>query len=244
MFKLITWMLRRYRHLSPGHRLELLRQFGEILVPGYKFAWRDYDWIDDPEFLCYLEETGQTNEFNSHRRWNLKQLLRLTDDVEGHTAECGVYLGHSSMLIRDHNRAAAQSRVHHMFDSFEGLSHPGEHDKDFWTQGDLCAGLEMVKRNVGSAEDLTYHIGWIPESFNGLAEQRYAFVHIDVDLYEPTLGSVEYFYSHMAVGAVILCDDYGFATCPGATKAMDDFFESKPENVVGLASGGGFVIKQ
>ena len=33
----------------------------------------------------------------------------------------------------------------------------------------------------------------------------------------------------MQRGAVIVYDDYGFPTCPGARKAVDDFFADKPE---------------
>ena len=42
---------------------------------------------------------------------------------------------------------------------------------------------------------------------------------------------------------MLLCDDYGFVTCPGATLAMDDFFDDKPEEIVHLPTGQGLVIK-
>ncbi len=47
----------------------------------------------------------------------------------------------------------------------------------------------------------------------------------------------------MNVGGVIICDDYGFATCPGATKAIDEYLRDKPEKMVMLSDGGGFLIK-
>jgi hypothetical protein len=47
----------------------------------------------------------------------------------------------------------------------------------------------------------------------------------------------------MSPGGIILCDDYGFTSCPGATKSIDEFLNDKPEKMISLADGGGFMIK-
>jgi hypothetical protein len=85
--------------------------------------------------------------------------------------------------------------------------------------------------------------GWIPQRFGEVAARRFSFVHIDVDLYEPTRDSIEFFYPRLAPGAVLVCDDYGIVTCPGATKAIEDFLRDKPEKMLALTDGGGFFIK-
>jgi hypothetical protein len=85
--------------------------------------------------------------------------------------------------------------------------------------------------------------GFIPDRFNEINTVEFKFVHIDVDLYEPTKESLECFYSKMAIGGIILCDDYGFSSCPGAKKAFDDFFLDKKEVIVQLSSGQAFIIK-
>ena len=82
-----------------------------------------------------------------------------------------------------------------------------------------------------------------PDRFNEVADRRFSFLHIDVDLYEPTRDSIAFFYPRMNVGGVIICDDYGFATCPGATKAIDEYLRDKPEKMMTLSDGGGFLIK-
>lgn len=69
-------------------------------------------------------------------------------------------------------------------------------------------------------------------------------IHIDVDLYQPTLDSIEFFWDKLNVGGVLVCDDYGFETCPGAKKAMDDFFSKKNMSVIHLPTGQGVVFKQ
>jgi hypothetical protein len=66
---------------------------------------------------------------------------------------------------------------------------------------------------------------------------------VDVDLYEPTRDSIRFFYDRLNPGGILVCDDYLFMTCPGATEAIDEFLADKPEKMLGLPGGGGFFIK-
>ena len=47
----------------------------------------------------------------------------------------------------------------------------------------------------------------------------------------------------LAPGGILLCDDYGFDSCPGATRAVDEFLRDKPEKAISLSDGAGFFIK-
>jgi O-methyltransferase len=42
---------------------------------------------------------------------------------------------------------------------------------------------------------------------------------------------------------VIIYDDYGLRSCPGARTAVDEFFAGKPEIPIVLSSGHRFVVK-
>ncbi len=230
---------------NPGRvRLEMLRLIGKLLVPKYRFKWDQMAWWDNDAFTHYLTRFGELGGYNTDRRWMLSQLLRLIKDVPGDTAECGVYMGAGSWLICDANRRnPSQQRTHHIFDSFEGVSEPGEQDTAHWQAGDLACGIEAVRKNLGEFQHISLHKGWIPERFTDVADKQFAFVHIDVDLHEPTRDSMRFFYPRMSPGGTILCDDYGFATCPGATSAVDEYLQDKQEKMISLPSGGGFLIK-
>jgi hypothetical protein len=47
----------------------------------------------------------------------------------------------------------------------------------------------------------------------------------------------------MTPGGVIVLDDYGFASCPGARAAADEFFADKPERLLALSTAQGVVHK-
>ena len=89
----------------------------------------------------------------------------------------------------------------------------------------------------------TLYKGWIPARFDEAKDKTFSLVHIDVDLYEPTLASLAFFWPRISAGGMIVCDDYGFESCPGARRAMDEFFAERGLSVVHLTTGQGFVTK-
>ena len=238
----VARFLRNVASPNPDRRLSALGIVANWLLPDYRLTWHQMDWWKDQQFNEYLNRFNERGGFNTHRRWMLWQLLRLISDVPGDTAECGVFEGSSSWLICTAVRS--KDRRHHLFDSFEGLSSPDPEDGQYWRSGALAAGEDLVARNLAGFESmLVFHKGWIPERFDEVQNEQFAFVHIDVDLRQPTIDSVEFFYPRLSTGGILLCDDYGCTTCPGATQAIDRFLVGKPEKMISLDGGGGFLIK-
>ena len=65
-----------------------------------------------------------------------------------------------------------------------------------------------------------------------MGDKRFCFVSIDVDLYKTTMAAWEFFYPRMVKGGVIaIYDDYDYPTCPGVTKATDEFLRNKLEDL-------------
>jgi len=225
-------------------RFQLMAEVGRKLIPEYRFSWPYLDWWNDEAFNAYLKRFNELEHFNTDRRHMLYQLMRLVEAVPGDTVECGSLEGAGSYLMHLMNdRAGKHERWHHVFDSFEGLSAPDEGDGEHWEQGDLSVSMDDVKRNMGDFERYTLYKGWIPARFPEVEDKRFAFVHIDVDLYQPTLDAIEFFYPRLNAGGVILCDDYGSALCPGATRAIDEYLSDKSEKMLYMTCGSGFMIK-
>lgn len=222
---------------------KFLVRIAGLLYPGYRLIDPQIDWWKIRSFTAFLERFGELKggALNSDRKWMVGELVRLTAAVPGDTAECGSYLGASSWLICHHNRDSA--KTHYVFDSFAGLSAPGPHDGSYWEPGRFSCPEEIVAANLAGFERVVLMKGWIPTRFAEVSGTRFSFVHIDVDLEAPTRESVTFFYERMSPGGIILCDDYGFSTCPGATLAMDSFLADKAEKMIRLPGGGGFLVK-
>lgn len=221
----------------------LAEKLSSFIYPGSYFSEFGKYWQKDRQFRDFYERFDGTRNYHSiDRKFFVKNLLKLTNGLDGHLAECGVYQGTTSWLMCDHYRNG--DKHFFGFDSFEGLSQPVDLDRSYWTKGDLSTSEEIVKRNLAEFNFAQTFKGWIPEVFKKVEDHKYCFVHIDVDLFEPTRDSVEYFYPKLVKGAVMVCDDYGFLSCPGARKAFDDFFADKPEQVIEVPTGQAFIIKK
>lgn len=225
-------------HVRRWWRFYVLKRIGSWLLPHYRFQWPQMTWWQDRDFNSYLEKFDLLDGHEADRRWMLNQLTKLAQTVPGDTAECGVHLGSSSYLI-----CQALSRHHFLFDSFEGISAPEDIDGDYFYKNDMSVPLEAARRSLARFSNLTFCPGWIPERFAEVKNCRFCFVHIDVQLYRPTHDSIEFFYPRLNSGGILVFDDYGFTTCPGATHAIDEFLSDKPEKLVALPCGNAFLVR-
>jgi hypothetical protein len=181
--------------------------------------------------------------------------------LDGARAECGVFTGASALLMC---KAACTQRPQydgaglHLIDSFAGISSPQEEDlvavrakdgrgvvmKPGFSGGTFASPLEFVRHTVREFPAVAIHAGWIPQVFSDLPQTRWSFVHLDVDLYEPTLACLEYFYSRLVDGGVIICDDYGAPLFPGAHRAWDEFCARHDVPFIVLDTGQSVILKQ
>jgi O-methyltransferase len=239
--RIVTRLLVRSED-EPATKYMLAESISASIYPEYKFSEFGRTYLESRNFIDeYLKFEHGNNWHSLDRKFLLKELLRLTDQIQGDTAECGVFKGASSYFICKHIHGT--SKKHHIFDSFEGLSSPCCSDGDYWQVGALACPESEVRANLAEFDNTIFHKGWIPSRFHEVADLPFSFVHIDVDLYEPTLDSIEFFYKHLSLGGILLCDDYGFKTCPGAREAMDEYFKTKPEPIIQSPTGQAFIIK-
>jgi O-methyltransferase len=225
---------------AAGYRL--VARFARWALPGYVPAKSGKRWFADEDFFDAYDRLIPTDERRSaERKYFLRSLLSLADGLPGDTAECGVWNGAASWFICEH--FAGSDKVHHGFDSFEGLPEPAAVDGNYWRKGD-CSTTEDVARANLSAFAMRLYKGWIPERFDEVADRRFCFVHIDVDLFEPTRDSIAFFYPRIVAGGVMLFDDYGSAMCPGAAKAIEGFMADQPEPLIELPTQQAFLIKR
>lgn len=183
------------------------------------------------------------------RRFTLVSTVKAVRGLSGNSAECGVFKGVGSAIICETLAGTYSADEGHFgFDSFEGLPEPQEVDRDakqrlHWKAGDLAVP-ETIARNLLSRFTFCKLVkGWLPETLSVAAGHRFRFVHIDVDLGQPTTDVLEFFYDRMTPGGIMLFDDYGFVSCPGARTAVDRFFAGRPEPVLEVTAGQAIVVK-
>src|SRR5262245_44216550 len=187
------------------------------------------DWLFSPwqapgevrgygEFHEYLlSALNACTAIGPERLYTLFTLARQSLHLPGDFIEAGVWRGGTAVmfakLIREHS---PHNRRLHLFDTFTGI--PPTHEPDTYYKGGEFAdtSLEAVRAKLSHAEFVRFHAGRIPDTFAGCEELRFAFAHIDLDVYQSIHDACEFVYPRLVVGGVMVFDDYAWSTCPGA----------------------------
>ncbi len=83
--------------------------------------------------------------------------------------------------------------------------------------------------------------GFFPESAKGI-EDRFVFVSLDTDLYEPIYNGLHFFYPRLTHGGYIFVHDFNNESYKGAREAVQKFCLSKTLISCQFRTLGGSVI--
>jgi O-methyltransferase len=215
---------------------------------GFRVYGAEVSWHENAEFADMWAAFPWKEGLIHERRFNLYNLAKSFSWVQGDLAECGAHRGRGSYLLLAANRENGKHL--YAFDSFEGLSEPtGDDASDDarvkpWSVNDFAVGENEARSNLSAfAGRFTLLKGWIPERFDEVSDKRFSLIHIDVDLYEPTRASIEFFWPRLNPGGLVVCDDYASRRCPGAKKAMDEFAAGQGLRVAELTTMQGVLFK-
>jgi len=205
----------------------------EFYRPMYS-PWLTHEWgktlrADDPRSMLTL-----------NAKYNLYSLaLTASRRCEGDLAECGVYKGGTARILAE----LLPERPLHLFDTFKGMPET-DPKHDLHKLGDFADTSEKsVRSYLSGYANVNVVQGLIPDSLQIVSDRTFSFVHIDLDIYSAIKSACEFFYPKVASGGVLLFDDYGFPSCPGARTAVDEFFADKPEITMVMPTGQCWVQK-
>jgi len=166
-------------------------------------------------------------------------------DIMGHefmgeVVEVGVYKGGTARLLA----LALPHKTVHLFDTFAGM--PATNSNfDKHLAGEFSdTSLAAVQEHLKDCRNVHFYQGLFPATSGPIAQTKFSLVHVDADIYDSVRACCEFFYPRLEKDAVMLFDDYGFPTCPGARKAVDDFFSDKPEVPFYLPTGQCLVVRK
>jgi hypothetical protein len=159
----------------------------------------------------------------------IEEFVKSCNCLDGDIAEVGVYKGGSADVI-----CSVTNKHVYLFDTFKGIPFSCEHD-NYCKVGDFGDTTEENVRNflkTKGYKNFTTHKGIFPdETSSVIIDHKFCFVHLDVDVYESYKKCLEFFYSNMVKGGIILFDDYNTSFTKGSKIAVDEFFIHLPEKV-------------
>ena len=191
-----------------------------------------------PDFLKIMNEIGDKRGFDYEEGYTLYSSVKAVNNLSGSMAEVGVYRGGSAKLIAENKN----DKNFYLFDTFEGL--PKTTQKDEVKAGWLSnTSLDSVKQYLSNYENLFFYVGYFPQTARNLTSEKFCLVHLDTDLYQSTLDSLEFFWPKMVKGGRIISHDYNASNIGGVKQAFEEFFKDSPEKIIEIADTQSMVIK-
>ena len=161
--------------------------------------------------------------------------------LEGDLAEVGVYQGGSAKLICE----VKKEKKLYLFDTFTGLPEVSDDDTHFgqkhWYDNEFSnTSVESIKKLLNRYHNVDIVKGIFPESGKEIADRKFCFVHLDVDLYKSTIDYLRFFFPKMVPGGIILIHDYH---SDGIQKAFSEFKTENQIHVIELTGSQAMIIK-
>jgi len=212
------------------------------------------------EFRALHADVQALTMTSAERLFGLHQAIRYLHaaEIPGDVVECGVWRGGSSMMAALTLMALDVTRPLWLYDTFEGMTAPSEHDKPFQGTPDAAeaeyrrslewadASLQDVQANMANTgyptELVRYVRGDIAQTLPAEMPDSVALLRLDTDWYASTRHELEHLWPRLSPGGVLIIDDYGH--WEGARKAVDEFFADTPVLLARLDYTGRMVVKR
>lgn len=231
------------RRLGPGYHgpRELSDLEYEWVAPEARFS----PWNLDAAFRRTFQAIKEHTLVDKYRCFELWQLVEQSKKLSGHLLEVGVWRGGSGVLMAAQaKRCGIQEQVI-LCDTFAGLVNVGPQDEGLYRGGEYAApkqAAEQLARGLG-LDNVRLLEGVFPQaSAHAIAELTFRLCHIDVDVYQSAKDTLEWVWPRLAVGGVVVYDDYGFG-CIGVRKHVEEQRMAADRVVLHNLNGHAIMVK-
>lgn len=214
---------------------------------------------EDPEIAAIVAKVKPWTMTGPASLAGLVETVRyiVRNRIPGDVVECGVWRGGSMQAAAlALLNAGDTSRGLHLFDTYEGMTEPTEHDVRFdgQTAADRLARFDREDSNIWAyaslddvqdgfshvpypAERIHFIKGPVEDTIPEQAPGQIAVLRLDTDWYESTAHELAHLYERLSPGGVLILDDYEW--WQGARKATDEFMAGRGSELLLLPLGPG-----
>ncbi|MBV8616279.1 MAG: class I SAM-dependent methyltransferase [Acetobacteraceae bacterium] len=209
-------------------------RFGRALARGLSSGGKKLGHIDDNRWIVHVA------------LWAATQAARLPGDF----VECGVDTGLLSMAVCEWLGFNQLDKDFWLFDTFRGIPEEqmteaeragigGWHNRESYEE---CFG--RARQNFAPWPRCRLVRGAVPESLAAFPPDRgVAYLSIDMNIVLPEIAALEFFWDRLVPGAVVLLDDYGWATHHAQREAFDAFTRDRGAMILSVPTGQGILIR-
>jgi len=169
--------------------------------------------------------------------------VRAARRLGGAMAEAGVFRGGSARLIC-HAKGDAPLHLFDVFETLQGDTLRSAKDAEMSVRahfGTVHGTRAAVEALLAPHAGVHMHAGVFPGTAAAVADARFAFVHLDLDLPDATRAALDFFHPRLLPGAILIGDDYADREVRGV---FQGFFADRPDTVIELPWGQAMVVRQ
>jgi O-methyltransferase len=227
------------KHLIKRAVKKSIRAFGFDVVRYRPFVAPDPRIPEDfsPSDVELFRAVSPFTMTTPERVFSLIQAVRyvVAHDVRGAMVECGVWKGGSMLAVgKTLLELGATDRELFLYDTYEGMTEPAAVDVS--VKGEKAAEILDRIQCIASEDEVRsvmersgydparIHLvkGRVEDTIPDVAPVEIALLRLDTDWYESTRHELVHLYPRLAVGGVLILDDYGH--WQGARRAVDEYF--------------------
>ncbi|MBL0181236.1 MAG: class I SAM-dependent methyltransferase [Chitinophagaceae bacterium] len=218
---------------------------------GFSFPSANYTpWQGDASFMNIYNQIKDNTLVDIYRCYELWQLLHKINVLDPHAAvlEVGVWRGGTAGIMSQRLADLKSSATLYLADTFSGVAKAGANDS-FYTGGEHSDTSQQVVEDVLKNKSGYPHYkilkGIFPEdTVNEVsASESFGLCHIDVDVYDSAKDILEWVWDKLIPGGVVVFDDYGFHSCTGVTKLVEEYRNRSDRHIIHNLNGHALMIK-
>lgn len=197
-----------------------------------------------------VRERGSSDDI--HIEWRVHVVLWAAGHaarLPGDFVECGVNTGIYSLAICDYLDFNTTGKSFWLFDTFSGIPEEqisgrerslGRVEENAAYYSDC---YEIARENFAPYPRAQLVRGKVPETLPTVPIGQVAYLSIDMNIVEPEIAALEFFWDKLAVGAPIVLDDYGWLGYRPQKEAIDEFARDRNVEVLELPTGQGLILR-
>jgi len=218
-------------------------QYG-VVVPFANYS----PWVSDIDFNNIYNEVKSHTLVDIFRSFELWELTKAIHNLDKNASfiEIGVWRGGTAGIIGRRLSLLNSNINFYLADTFVGVAKASEKDT-FYNGSEHSDTSQEIVENLLSNKYHKYKIlkGIFPNETSCLIDDEivFGFCYIDVDVYESSKDIVDWIWSRLIKGGVIIFDDYGFHTCDGVTKFVNEQKNKSDRVVIHNLNGHAVMIK-
>jgi O-methyltransferase len=218
-------------------------------------------FLDDPRFRAAYRrgmDSGhhiarpRGSQEDLHIEWRIHVLLWAASEavrLAGDFVECGVNTGIMSLAVCDYLDFNSTGKSFWLFDTFDGIptEQVTERERELGilaeSEANYSECFDLARANFAPFPSAHLVRGRVPDVLGTVEIDSVAYLSIDMNIVEPEIEALNFFWDKLTPGAPVVLDDYGWTPHLAQKEAMDDLASERGVRILELPTGQGLLFK-